>query len=186
MIRGIREIAVRLLVDWPIFWALVLSGLLFSFNKICGSDEVSRTLSSSINVVLTIASIATGYLSTCKSILVTRIDEPWLNAIDEERPERRFREEIVGAFSSGIYWSFWVIALCIFLTVAGVGLLDRLTLKVVLPLAGICFSGLQLLYVTSVGFFLVYAFRAAVVFNGFALEICIHLRKKAAARKDAR
>jgi hypothetical protein len=72
-----------------------------------------------------------------------------------------------------------MILLCVGLTVAGPAAIDRGPLFVVVPWLKVGFSALQAIYIFSLGFFLVFTFRAAAVFNGFTLEICIQLRNKA-------
>ena len=152
-------------IDYPKIVTLIFAAALYIFAKESGK-HTSEHDSAVITSVLTIAAIAVGYLTTCKSIIATRLSDKWMDVKEEGGTAPSLREQLVRAFIDAIRASIALIGFCVVITVKGNAGLEILpSLKPVVFPWGECF-------IVSLSVFLTYTLRASLVFNGFTIEIC--------------
>jgi hypothetical protein len=147
-------------------WVTVLFAItLYSFAKQSGecTPEHNSTL---ITSAITIAAIAVGYLTTCKSIIATRLGDKWMDIKAEDQSGPSLREELVRAFIDAIRSSISLIGLCVVVIVKG-----NASLTLQSSIAHTTFPWGEL-FILSLSFFLSYTLRASLVFNGFTIETC--------------
>lgn len=152
-------------INYPKSATLLLASALYMFARKSGEHTPEHD-STVITSVLTIAAIAVGYLTTCKSIVATRLSEKWMDLKEQGSIGPSLREQLIRAFIDAIRASIALIGLCVVIVVSG-----NVGLEVRPGLTPVAFPWGES-FILSLSMFLTYTLRASLVFNGFTIELC--------------